>query len=143
MEGRGRAELPLSFLCLRALPSTCSEGRLNCTDLPCPGMYVPAQREVRKSGQGHGEGWDWGRDTCAPVPFHHPLQCRVAGVRGRSGQRAPSPAGVRQGPAPGPVPAPPLSMGGPRAPVKQGMQGPSIRRSPAPAPPSAQVRCSH
>lgn len=53
MEGRGRAELLLSFPCLCALPSTCSEGRLNCTDLPCPGTYVPARREARKSGQGH------------------------------------------------------------------------------------------
>lgn len=44
VEGTGRAEMLPSFLCLHALPSTCSEGRLNCTDLPCPGTYVPAQR---------------------------------------------------------------------------------------------------
>lgn len=144
VESTGRAELLSPFLCLHALPSTCSEGRLSCTDLPCPGTYVPAQGEVRKSGQGHSEGWDWGRDVCAPVPFHCPLpQCLVAGAHGRSGRRAPSPAGARRGPAPGPALVPPLSTGVPRVPGKQGRQGPSIRRRPAPARPSAQVRCPH
>ena len=68
--GHGANELP--SLCLRAPPSTCSEGQLTCTDLPCPGMY-PAQSEVRKSSVlGRREGWDRGRDGCTPGLTIHP-----------------------------------------------------------------------
>lgn len=69
MEGTVRTSCPL---CLRAPPSTCSEGQLTCTDLPCPGMY-PAQSEVRKSSVlGRREGWDRGRDGCTPGLTIHP-----------------------------------------------------------------------
>lgn len=51
----------------RAPPSTCSEGRLNCTDLPCPGTY-PARREVRRSSQGGRKGRGCRRDRRAPAP---------------------------------------------------------------------------
>lgn len=64
----GRAGLsccPPSGTCMPT--SICSEGRLNCTDLPCPGM-CPAQREGRRSGQCGRDDWAWGRDSCAPVP---------------------------------------------------------------------------
>lgn len=55
----------------RAPPSTCSEGRLNCTDLPCPGTY-PARREVRRSSQGGRKGRGCRRDRRAPVPTGAP-----------------------------------------------------------------------
>lgn len=73
-----RVSCPLS-LCLHAPPSTCSEGWLTCTDLPCPGTY-PAQSEVRKSSVlGRREGWDRGRDGCTPglTIYPHSAWCLV------------------------------------------------------------------
>lgn len=70
--GHSSTELLLFPLCPHAPHSACLEGRLNCMDLPCPGTYQ-TWREVRRSGQGPREGWDWRRDGCAPVPAAVPL----------------------------------------------------------------------
>lgn len=122
------------LLCLHLLPSTCLEGRLNCTDLPCPGTSLPAGRGGEMALRSlRGQAWE--KDYPAPGL---PLQFPEAGARGQSGQRAPSPAGARCGPAPGPVPALLLST---VVLCALGRQGLSDRGRPAPAPPHAQVSC--
>lgn len=70
-------------------------------------------------------------------------QCLEPGARGQSGQRAPSPAGAKQEPAPGPVSALLPSTGEPHALRRQGKQECSTKRRSALTPLPAQVWCSH
>lgn len=102
--------------------------------VPCSERGEKKQCPGAQGGLGPGEGWLY------PRAHHSPPQCLEPGACGQSGQRAPSPARNRRGPAPGPAAARLHSMAGPRAPGRQGRRGPSIRGRPAPDPPSAQVR---
>lgn len=67
-----------------------------------------------------------------------PAKCLETGVRGQSGQCAPSPAGAKQGPAPGPVSALLPSMEVPHALRRQEKQEYSIKWRPALTPLHAQ-----
>lgn len=67
-----------------------------------------------------------------------PAKCLETGVRGPSGQHAPSPAGAKQGPAPGPVSALLPSMGVLHVLRSQGEQEYSIKWRPALMPLHAQ-----
>lgn len=138
LEGTVRMSCPLSLSACPAQHLLRGPAHLHRPALP---RYVPCSEQGEKKqcpgaqgGLGPGEGW------LHPRAHHSPPQCLAPGARGQSGQRAPSPARDRRGPAPGPAAARLHSMAGPHAPGRQGRRGPSIRGRPVPAPPSAQVR---
>ncbi|GAB1290783.1 SCO-spondin [Apodemus speciosus] len=110
-------------------PSHCS-----CLDLLTGERHLPGARLMRPDGCNH---WTraWRGGLTAPTC---PAKCLETGVRGRSGQCAPSPAGAKRGPAPGPVSALLPSMGVPHALRRRGKQECSIKRRPALTPLHAQ-----
>lgn len=83
-------------------------------------------------GLGIGVEGEWSQDCISYIQYlPYPSQCLEAGAHGRSGQRAPNPAGAKQGPALGPASALLPSMGVLHVLRRQGRREWNIKGRPA------------